>query len=241
MDLYGSEYLAVSSIILLAALVQSITGFGFAIVAMSFLPEIVALQIAVPLVTLVSIIGNIIIWYYHRRDCSFKEVGKLTIASLIATPLGVILLDRIPEAIALKGLGILIISYALYDWFNLALPRLKSFIWAYIFGGMSGILNGAYTVGGPPVIIYANCRRWTPSKFKGNLTALFFFSSLLAAISHGWQGNVTRSVWEFAVYSLPGYTCGLWLGTIFSTKINPFVFRKITLILLTIAGLRLLI
>ncbi len=231
----------VGGIIFLAALTQSITGFGFAIVAMSFLPGVVGLQIAVPLVTLVSIVGNLVIWYYYRRDCSFKAVGLLTIASLVATPLGVLLLDYIPEAIALKGLGILIFSYVIYDGFNLSLPSLKSAIWAYLLGGMSGILNGAYTVGGPPVIIYAHCRRWNPQEFKGNLTALFFFSSLLAALTHGFQGNITLSVSQFAVYSLPGFALGLWLGIILSQRINPLIFKRITLALLLVSALRLLI
>lgn len=237
----GNEYLWVSGIILLAALAQSITGFGVSIVAMSFLPGVIGLQTSVPLVTLIPIAGNMMLWYYHRRDCSFKAVGKLTIASLIATPLGVVLLDRIPEATALTGLGILIVSYVLYDWFNLSLPKLQSSFWAYLFGGVSGILNGAYTVNGPPLIIYGNCRRWTPQEFKGNLGALFFFSSVLAAIAHGFQGNITLQVREFAVYSLPVYACGLWLGMVLSEKIDPLMFRRITLALLMVAGLKLLI
>lgn len=241
MDLFLNEYIVVSSIIMLAALTQSITGFGYSIVAMSFLPGVIALQTAVPLVTLIGIIGNLIIWYYHRREYSFKEVGKLTVASLIATPLGVILLDRIPEAIALKGLGILIVSYVLYDWFNFTLPSFKSDIWAYVMGGVSGILNGAYTVNGPPLIIYGNCRNWSPQEFKGNLGALFFLSSLLAAIAHGFQGNITLSVWKFAVYSLPIYGLGLWLGITLSKRIDSVMFRRITLTLLMLAGLRLLI
>lgn len=226
---------------LLAALAQSITGFGFSIVAMSFLPGVIGLQTSVPLVTLVTIVGNIVIWYYYRRGFSLKAVGRLTIASLITTPIGILLLDRIPEAIALKGLGILIVSYVIYDWFNLSLPSLKSSIWAYLFGGVSGILNGAYTINGPPLIVYANCRCWTSEEFKGNLTALFFFSSLLAAVAHGWQGNITLSVGQFAVYSLPGYGLGLWLGIMISKRINSLMFRRITLALLLIAGLRLLI
>ena len=226
---------------MMAALAQSITGFGVSIVAMSLLPGVIGLQTSVPLVTLIPIAGNLLLWYYYRRNCSFKAVGRLTIASLIATPLGVDLLDRIPEAIALKGLGILIVSYALYDWFNLALPKLQSTFWAYLFGGISGILNGAYTVNGPPLIIYAGCRRWTPQQFKGNLGALFFFSSILAAIAHGFQGNITPQVREFAVYSLPAYAFGLWLGMVLSKKIDPFMFRRITLALLMVAGLKLLI
>ena len=241
MEILEGAYLAVNAILFMAALAQSITGFGYSIVAMSLLPGVIALQTAVPLVTLIGIVGNIIIWYYHRRDYSFKEVGKLTIASFIATPLGVILLDRLPETIALKGLGILIISYVLYDLLNFTLPRFQSDTWAYLMGGMSGILNGAYTVNGPPLIVYGNCRRWNPKEFKGNLTALFFLSSGVAAIAHSWQGNITLSVWKFVVYSLPIYGCGIWLGTILSKSIDPVVFRRITLALLMVAGLRLLI
>ena len=122
--------------------------------------------------------------FFDNLDWLFGII-LVAIASLVATPLGVVLLDRIPEATALTGLGILIVSYVLYDWFNLSLPKLQSSFWAYLFGGVSGILNGAYTVNRPPLIIYGNCRRWTPQEFKGNLGALFFFSSVLAAIAHG--------------------------------------------------------
>ena len=236
-----NEHLWVSGIVMMAALSQSITGFGVSIVAMSFLPGIVGLQTSVPLVTIIPIAGNLMLWCYHRRDYSFQAVGRLTLASLIATPLGVVLLDRIPEAIALKGLGISIVGYVLYDWFDLSLPKFQSPVWAYVFGGISGILNGAYTVNGPPLIIYANCRRWTPQEFKGNLGALFFFSSVLAAIAHGWQGNITDRVREMIIYSLPAYGLGLWLGMVLANKIDPLVFRRITLALLMVAGLRFLI
>lgn len=235
------EHLWVSGIVMMAALTQSITGFGVSIVAMSFLPGIVGLQTSVPLVTIIPIAGNLMLWYYHRRDYSFQAVGRLTLASLIATPLGVVLLDRIPEAVALKGLGISIVGYVLYDWFDLSLPKLQSSVWAYVFGGISGILNGAYTVNGPPLIIYANCRRWTPQEFKGNLGALFFLSSVLAAIAHGFQGNITSQVREMIIYSLPAYGLGLWLGIVLANKIDPLVFRRITLALLLVAGLRFLI
>lgn len=241
MDLLANDYLLVGGIIFLAALTQSITGFGFALVSMSFLPQVVGLQTAVPLVTLVSIIANIVIWYSYRRDCDFKAVKQLVIAALLATPIGVLLLDYLPEAIALKGLGILITSYVLYDWLKFRLPSFKSSIWAYFFGGMSGILNGAYTTGGPPVIIYANCRRWQPREFKGNLTAIFFFSSLLAAITHSIQGNITIAVGKLAMYSFPGFALGLWLGILLSKTTNPVIFKRITLALLLLSGLRLLI
>ncbi|MGD1918281.1 MAG: sulfite exporter TauE/SafE family protein [Pleurocapsa sp.] len=241
MDLLGNDYLIVGGIIFLAAFTQSITGFGFAIVSMSFLPGVIGLQTAVPLIAIVGMPLNSIIRFYYRRNCNYKAVKQLVTASLIATPIGTLLLDRFPEAIALRGLGIIIISYVLYDWFNLALPNMKSEFWAYVAGALSGTLSGAYAVGGPPLIVYANCRQWTAEEFKGNITSIFCLSAVLATISYGWQGNITPSIGRFAIYSLPGFTCGLWLGTTIAKKINPLLFKSLTLALLLVAGLKLLI
>jgi len=44
-----------------------------------------------------------------------------------------------------------------------------------------------------------------------------------------------------AIYSLPGFALGLWLGNTLSNKISPIVFKRITLALLLVAGLRLLL
>ncbi|MEM9509676.1 MAG: sulfite exporter TauE/SafE family protein [Cyanobacteria bacterium P01_E01_bin.35] len=241
MEIYGSDYLIVSSIVFLAALTQSITGFGFAIVSMSFLPGVVGLQTAVPLVALLGFTLNSIIWFYYRRNSDFKAVKRLMIASLVATPIGALMLNRFPEAIALRGLGLIIISYVVYDWLKLTLPTLKSRFWDYLAGGLSGTLSGAYAVGGPPLIVYANCRHWAGKEFKSNITPVFCSIALMATISHGWQGNLTTSVSRFAVYSLPSFSCGLWLGTTLAKKMNPLIFRQITLALLLVAGLKLLI
>lgn len=240
MDLLANDYLIVGGIIFLAALTQSITGFGFAIVSMSFLPAVVGLQTAVPLVALLGVTLNSIIWFYYRGNSDFKAVRRLMIASLIATPIGALMLDRFPEAIALRGLGIIIISYVVYDGLKLTLPPLKSHFWAYLAGGLSGALSGAYAVGGPPIIVYANCRNWGGKEFKSNITPVFCLIASMATISHSVQGNLTISVARFAVYSLPGFAWGLWLGIILSPKINSFVFKRLTLALLFFSGLRLL-
>ena len=235
------DSLIVGGIIFLAALTQSITGFGFAIVSMSFLPEVVGLQTAVPLVALLGVTLNSIIWFYYRSNSDFEAIKRLMIAALIATPVGALMLDRFPEAIALRGLGVIIISYVVYDGFKLTLPPLNSAFWDYFAGGLSGILSGAYAVGGPPLVVYANCQNWTAKEFKSNITPVFCLIALMASLAHGWQGNLTISVGRLAIYSLPGFACGLWLGIVLSKSINPTVFRRITLALLLVSGLRLLV
>ena len=77
------------------------------------------------------------------------------------------------EKILLPVLGVVMTGYALYALFNLKLPRLEHSAWAYLIGFLSGLLSGAYSVGGPPVIIYGDCRGWEPDEFKSNMQGFF--------------------------------------------------------------------
>lgn len=235
------EQFAISSIILLAAITQSLTGFGFALVAVSLLPSVISIKLAVPLVALVSTISNGSLWYYYRQLFNLKAVLPLTIASIMAMPLGIIALHYLPEKLTLRGLGILIVSYALYDFFNLALPKLKSWQWAYVFSFLSGFLTGAYNTGGPPVVIYGSCRRWRSETFKSYLLGFFLINSIVAVIGHGIQGNLTPTVWTLALLAIPPFVFGLAIGIVWSKNLKPVTFKRIILVLLMLTGLKLVV
>lgn len=113
-------------IILLAAVVQSISGFGSGLVAMSLLPGIIDIRLAAPLVAAVSIIVNATLAIYYRQAFNLHTVSRLTIASLIAIPLGVLALQKVEESFILTFLGVVIVSYALYSLLELRLPKLNS-------------------------------------------------------------------------------------------------------------------
>ena len=62
----------------------------------------------------------------------------------------------------------------MYSWFELHLPKVVAPKWTYVSGFLSGLLIGAYNTGGPPVVVYADCRRWNSNQFKSNLQGFFF-------------------------------------------------------------------
>lgn len=208
---------------------------------MSLLPSVIRIKLAVPLVALVSIAFNCSLCFVYRRYFNFKAVWRLSLAAIVAVPLGIALLSILPEALVLRGLGALIISYALYDFFNLSVPILQSPRWAYAFGALSGMLTGAYNTGGPPVVIYGNCSGWQPEVFKSNLAAFFLVSSIFAVIGHASRGNLSASVLELALYAIPAFAIGLGAGVFCAKRLDPLSFKRIVLILLLLAGLRLAI
>lgn len=230
----------IGSIIGLAAFIQSLTGFGFALVAVSFLPLLMDLQTAVPLIVMTSMVGNVTLCWHYRESFDWREVMRLLVAALITIPLGILVLQYVPEHLALRVLGCIVLAYVLYDGFKLALPQLTSPNWAYAFGAMSGVLIGAFNAGGPPIVIYANCNRWSPQQFKSNIPGVFFASSMIAMTGHYLRGGLTADLLQIALYAIPFFVGGLLLGMRLSKQIDASVFRQLVLVLLGIMSLRLI-
>ena len=234
------QILLISIVIFLAVLTQSISGFGVVLVAMALLTQLTDIRIATPLVALVAGSLEVILLIHYRKALNLKAVWRISVASLVGIPLGIMTFKNVAEETVLTVLGIVILSYALYTLLNLKLPRLAHQGWAYGFGLVAGMLGGAYNTSGPPVIIYGNCRGWLPAEFKGNLQGFFVFNSAFVLIGHAVAQNLSPLIWRTYLLTLPAIALGLIVGLRLSRDINPVRFRKVVLGLLIVLGLRLI-
>jgi len=226
--------------IFLAVFTQSLSGFGSALIAMSILPSLLGIRVATPLVALVSLSLEVVILYQYRHSIRIRKVLPIIAGSVVGIPIGVFFLKQVNETLVLASLGVVISGYAMYALMQIKLPVLDATFWAYLAGLVSGVLGGAYNVSGPPVIIYGDCRRWSPHEFKGNLQGYFLVSTLIVVITHWVSGNFTARVMQLYLLSIPAIIVGLIAGFILTQKIPSDVFRKITLWLLVIMGGRLI-
>jgi hypothetical protein len=112
--------------------------------------------------------------------------------------------------------------------------------WAYGMGFVSGVLSGAYNVGGPPLVIYANCRGWDAEAFKSNLQGVAFFNGITVLINQFMNGRITPLIWETFVLLLPAVIIGSWLGLYADKFIDEVRFRKVVLVVLMALGIQLL-
>ncbi len=230
----------VFGVIFLSVFVQSMSGFGLALVSMALLPGIVGIQVAAPLVALVGIPLEFLLLLKYRSALNIHAVWPLIIASLFGIPLGIYVLKRVDEEIVLTILGIVITGYALYSLLEVKLPQMNHPTWAYGSGFFAGLLGGAYNTGGPPVIIYGNCRGWLPAEFKSNLQSFFLVVTLFVVAAHAFSGNLTEVVWLDFLCAVPAIGLGFVAGTWLDRYLNPALFRKVVLVLLVLLGLRLI-
>jgi len=236
------SFLPIAAILFFAILTQSITGFGLALIAMPLLITILDPITAGALMALVGLPLQFIILRRYRHALQFHAVWRTMIGAAIGVPIGIIALTRLDESIILTGLGIILVSYALYSLARLKLPTIERQSWGVGFGIVSGMLSGAFNTGGPPLAIYGACRQWQPDVFKANMQLLLMFNSLMVAGAHLLSGHMTPTVWGyFALVAIPLLLIATTLGFKISTRVDERLFRDLILVLLLLIGVRLLL
>ena len=235
-----TSFLFIGAVLFLAAFTQGLSGFGVALVSMALLPNLIGIRESIALVALIAFVVDFGVLLRYWRSLQFKKVLPLILASFIGVPIGIFLLRRADENLALAILGIVLAGYALYALSGLRLPELKGRAWAYGTGFIGGLLGGAYNTPGPPIIMYASCKKWEPDVFKGNLQTFFLQNSIIVLIGHWASGSFTADIWSLFWRGLPWLIGGLLLGLSMDRWINPELFRKIVLVLLVFMGIRLI-
>jgi uncharacterized membrane protein YfcA len=241
-----TEQLIVAFIIFLAVFTQSLSGFGFALVAMTFLPAVIGIYQATPLVALVMATIEIFLLAHYREALKVTAIWPIIASSIAGIPLGILFLSRLDEKFTMTVLGVVIVTYALYAIMEvfthlIRLPELKHKAWAYLAGFFAGILGGAYNTSGPPVIIYGHSKRWPTAEFKSNLQGFFVISSLIIVLGHAWNHNFSSTVWGYFLWSIPAMMIGIIAGIRLDKYIKPEIFRRVVLVLLLIMGMRLIL
>ncbi len=235
------EYVLIALVLLAGSFTQSLSGFGSALVAMPFLLTIVGPREAAPLMALASGTMQIALLIRYRRALRLGALWRLALAAFIGIPIGAYALTRLNENVVLGLLGVVLVAYAVYALTRPKMPELRHNAWAYAAGFVSGLLGGAYTTNGPPVIVYGSCRRWNREEFKANLQGFFSVCNVVILATHAVYGNLTAQVFKGYLAALPGLAVGVTAGLLLDRYINPKLFRKIMLALLVLLGLRLLV
>ncbi len=233
--------LLIAAIIFISAFQQSLSGFGFSLVAMPILVQLVGIQVAAPLVAVLALTINIINGIRWRADLDFHEIKRLGIWMALGVPLGIWGIFALNETIVKVGLGALLVAYALFALLRPEKLPVISRRWAYPAGFFAGLLGGAYNTSGPPLILYGSLRNWSHQRFRAVLQSLFGFSASIVVAGHILTGHYTQPVLKLAAYSVPGLLLAVLLGALLDQHIKPEHLKKWITIATLILGISLLI
>lgn len=212
---------AIIAMLFVASLFRSAFGFGEALLAVPMLAFVMPVQAAVPLAVLASVVIAGIVVFQDWRNIHLRSAGWLLVAALCGLPLGLWVLKQVPERVVERGLGAVIVLFALYSLLDRHRSRLHNDRLAWLFGFTAGVLGGAYGINGPPLVVYGTLRRWTPVHFRATLQAYFLPVGLVSLTGYWLTGLWTAEVSHDFLVSLPAILLATVAGRELNRRLHP--------------------
>ena len=231
----------IAVLVFLASFLQSLSGFGFAIVVMPVLTLMLGIQTAAPLVALTALTVYIINVARFRRSINAREVLRLGLASALGVPMGIWILANMDATLVKQALGLVLILFATYSLARPSVAWTPSPRWVYPAGFVAGCLGGAYNTPGPPAILYGTLRQWPRDEFRAGLQTLFLVNGLLVVSSHLVAGHLTLPVLTYCLYTVPALALGIFFASRVDSRVDRDRFRTLVAVMILLLGLSLVL
>ena len=239
------QILAVSSaIILLAAIVRGFSGFGLSLLSVTALSLILPVQQIVPSIFLLEIAASLNLIPGIWREIDWKSLNWLMVGYVIGLPIGTYVLINAPADPTQIVLGLFVIATSIMMLRGFRLRQTPGPTACTGTGAASGILNGAFGIGGPPVVLFYFS---TPAAANiGRASVIFFFLftdslGLAYFFAQEWvtgERIITQQSFVQFILWVPALLVGVWIGAHGFRRMNLETFRRwVLLILIALAAI----
>jgi uncharacterized protein len=197
------------------AFVQTVTGFGGALVLAPVLFGTMQPAQAVLLSALLGIAQSGVLVLRYRRELLRGELASLLAWAIPGLALGVVVLRAAPSSLLRVIVGITVIAATIARLLR-APGRPMGQAVAAPAGLLAGALTTSATVNGPPLVLYLSGRGATAAELRATLAGIFVVLDTLTVGALALGGALVwppRAAVLALVVSFPlGLLAGLWLG-----------------------------
>lgn len=195
-----------------AAVVRGYAGFGFSLLGITALSLIMPPATVVPSIFMLEVLAGLPLLPGVWRLIHWRELFWLFCGCLLGTPFGVYALAHAPAVPMTLGLAAFVFISAVLLMRGYRLQRMPGPAVTFVTGTASGLANGGFGMGGPPVILFFFSSPAGVAAGRASLIAYFMMTDLIGL---GWQGANglihVSTVLRAAVF-LPLLAAGVWLG-----------------------------
>ena len=223
------------TVFLLAALVQSVGGFGFALFAVPLMALAIDMQSAVIAASIASLVNVVVLCARSYREIDKDVTKRLNIPALFGMPIGLYALVYVDEAVLKVALGVVIMLMILVLIRTTTSPKGRPMV-DVVAGFASGILATSTSTNGPPLVFAAQLRGLTPPVFRATMSASFVLQGSVSLLLFIAAGEVTQRALLLAVTGLPLVAFGQWLGVRARPHVDGQRFTKLVYGLLVVSA-----
>jgi uncharacterized protein len=225
----------------LAGFVQGVSGFGFALVAMSVWVWGLAPQTAAVMAVAGSLAGQLVAAFAVRRSLPWSAMAPMFAGGLTGIPLGVWLLPRLDPALFKFGLGLLLVLACPALLRSVSRPPRTIGPGAARWGdGLAGLAGGAMGgLGGFTGVVPAlwTSLRGLPKDDQRTQLQNFNLAALTVTLAaYAASGTLERPLWPWLAAVALAVVPASLLGARVYGRLSGAAFRRTVLWLLTASG-----
>lgn len=218
--------------IFVGGIVRGYSGFGFSLLAISALSLILPPAAIIPPVFLLELAASLHLLPGAWQDVQWRPLRWLALGCFAGTPAGVYALAHVPAAPMTIALSLFVLAAAALLVRGYAPAREPGAAGTFATGMASGLCNGGFGMGGPPVVLFFF---GSPAGARAGRASLIAFFVLTDAMGLAWQGSMgllNRDTLWHAAAMLPPMLAGVWIGNRAFGQADPVAFRRRVLYLL---------
>jgi len=219
----------------LAAVVQSVSGFGFALMAVPLAAIAINLTTAVIAVSIASVINVSMLVLRNYKDIDRGLAVRFNVPALFGMPFGLVVLATVEQQRLKVVLGVLIIIATLALMRGAGSVAARAWI-DVVAGAISGVLAASTGTNGPPLVLAAQMRKLSPDVFRATMSFTFVVSGPLSLIFFAFGGYFSWSAVWLAAGSIPLLIIGQVIGLRVRPLINGQQFARFVYLLLLLSG-----
>ncbi len=229
---------------LIAGLIKGVIGFALPTIFMMGLSVVVAPSLALAAMIIPTVVTNL----YQAFRTGLPAAVASTVQFKYFLGIGFLCLMGsaqlsviVPSHFFLAALGGVVTFFSLMQLVGWQLPIRGPSLRAEItMGAVAGFLGGMSGVWGPPTVAYLTALN-TPKRDQMRVQGVVYGLGAMALVfAHAISGILTLKTAAFSAILLVPAMIGMALGTAIQDKIDQRVFRRITLVVLLVAGVNLL-
>lgn len=221
----------------ISGLVHGYTGFGGALALVPLLALLYGPVEAVAVTQIVALIGSATAYSGAARLVRWREVGPLSVAIVVFTPMGVaVLLVADPDWIR-RAIGLFVLAAALLILSGWVYRGARGPLAGAVTGALCGAISGAAGVGGPPVAVYFLAAPEPPEVQRANILVSVGVVIVVAISSIAIGGGIGTATLVRSAVLAPLYLAGFRAGVHLFHVAPSELYRKAAIALLIATGI----
>lgn len=218
---------AAFGVVLLGALAQAVSGFGFALVAVPLLALATDARTAVVVAGMTGLGLTLTTAVRERANVRWRTAGLLTGAAALGMPAGLLILTLAPERLLTGLIAIVVLGCTALVWADARLRAGPAIVG--VIGVLSGVLTTSTGTNGPPLVAVCHALGYDPRTFRATLAAIFTGTGTIGLIGFWISGQLSANTVRIAALALPAVAIGWWAGNRIFARIDTAAFRRVLL------------